>query len=304
MDYQKLIDAPTWAFIARTESFYPPETASYSIDRQREVYNRMCRAFFQGYPPGVTAHDRVIGGVPCRVYPGAGPAQVLYLHGGGLVVGSLDSHDDVCAEIRARTGLTVVSADYRLAPENLHPAAFDDVCAVALALEGPLVLAGDSSGGNLAAAASHALRGRIRLLGQVLIYPGLGGDIDRGSFIAHAHAPMLTRADLIFYKDINHSGPAPLDDPTVAPLNDPDFSFLPPTLTVSAECDPEADDARDYAEKVRAAGGLAHTSCAMGLVHGYLRARTTVPKAAASFTLIVETIAAFAHGTWPFEETS
>jgi acetyl esterase len=305
MDYQTLIDTATWAFISRTESFYPPETATYSIERQRQIYDRMCREFAEAYPPGVTSHDEIIGGVPCRRYPGTGPASVLYLHGGGFVVGGLDSHDDVCAEIRARTGLTVVSADYRLSPEHPHPAAFDDACTVARALGGPLVLAGDSAGANLAAAASHTLRGTgVRILGQVLIYPGLGGDLDAGSYLTHAKAPMLTRDDVLFYKDIRHGAPAPMDDPTVTPLTDPDFTRLPPTLAISAECDPLADDARLYAAKVSAAGGQAHWSNAKGLVHGYLRARTTVPRAAASFTLIVDTIAAFAKGGWPFKEPS
>lgn len=303
MDYQTVIDDPTWAFIAKTDDFYPPETATYPIARQREIYDRMCRQFFQGYPPGVTAQDKAIGGVNCRAYPGAGPAVVLYLHGGGFVVGGLDSHDDVCAEIRARTGLTVVSADYRLSPEHLHPAAFADAMAVARALGGPLVLAGDSAGGNLAAACAHGLRGSaVRILGQVLIYPGLGGDLNAGSSLIHAKAPMLTREDVLFYKDIRHGVPAPADDPTVTPLCDPDFTHLPPTLAISAECDPLADDARHYAARITTAGGRAHWSNATGLVHGYLRARTTVPRAAHSFTLIVETIAAFAAGDWPFKE--
>ena len=65
LDYQTGIDAPTWAFIAKTDAFYPPETATYSIDRQRQIYDAMCRQFFQGYPPGLTTSDRVVGGVPC-----------------------------------------------------------------------------------------------------------------------------------------------------------------------------------------------------------------------------------------------
>jgi acetyl esterase len=304
MDYQTVIDAATWAFIAKSESFYPPETASYSIDRQREIYDQMCRQFFQGYPLGVTAHDTQYGQVPCRVYPGAGPASVLYLHGGGFVVGGLASHDDVCAEIRARSGLSVVCADYRLSPEHLHPIAFDDACAVACALQGPLVLVGDSAGGNLAAATAHVLRGTgVQILGQVLIYPALGGDVNAGSYLTNANAPMLTRQDVLFYKDIRHATSAPTNDPTVTPLCDPDFAGLPPTLAVSAQCDPLADDARLYAAKITAAGGQAHWTNAAGLVHGYLRARSTVPRAADSFTEIVDTIAAFANGLWPFQET-
>jgi acetyl esterase len=304
-DYQSLIDAPTWTFIEASNAAYPEDTASLTIADQRAIYDRMCRVFFQGYPPGITSEDVILAGVPCRRYPGRAPV-VVYLHGGGYVVGGLHSHDDVCAEIRARTGLTVVSVDYRLSPENLHPAAFDDACAVirALGAEGPLVLAGDSAGGNLAAAASHALRGSgVTLLGQVLIYPGLGGDADTGSYIAHAHAPMLTRADVLFYKDIRHGGPPPEDDTTVHPLRDRNFTGLPPTLAISAQCDPLADDARAYAAKVQAAGGFAHWVEEPGLVHGYLRARATVPRAAASFTRIIEAISAFAATRWPYGDT-
>ena len=301
-DYQSLIDAPTWAFIKATDASYPPDTATLTIAEQRDIYDRMCRVFFQGYPQGVTAHDETIAGVPCRVYPGASPV-VIYLHGGGFVVGGLHSHDDVCAEIRGRTGLTVVSVDYRLSPENVHPAAFDDACAVirAMGAKGPVVVAGDSAGGNLTASACHALRGSgVSILGQVLIYPGLGGDPDTGSYMVHAHAPMLSRDDIMFYKDIRHGGPAPDNDLTVAPLRDTDFTGLPPTLSISAECDPLSDDARDYAAKIVAAGGKAQWVLEPGLVHGYLRARTTVPRAAASFDRIITAISAFAAGQWPY----
>lgn len=301
-DYQSLIDAPTWAFIEATDASYPPDTASLSIADQRAIYDRMCRVFFQGYPPGVTARDETVAGVPCRVYPGAAPS-VIYLHGGGFVVGGLHSHDDVCADICGRTGLSVVSVDYRLSPEHRHPAAFNDACAVIAEVgrHGPVVLAGDSAGGNLAAAAAHALRGKgVEILGQVLIYPGLGGDIDAGSYLVHAHAPMLTRDDVVFYKDIRHGAPPPADDPTVTPLCDPDFTGLPPTLAISAQCDPIADDARDYAAKITAAGGRAHWVEEPGLVHGYLRARASVPRAATSFTRIVDAISAFAKGRWPY----
>ena len=298
-DYQSLIDAPTWAFIRATDAAYPPDTASLSIADQRAIYDGMCRAFHRGYPPGVTARDHEIAGVPCRDFAGATPA-VLYLHGGGFVVGGLESHDDVCAEIRGRTGLRVVCADYRLSPEHLHPAAFDDACAVARALlaAGPLLLCGDSAGGNLCAAVSHALRGAA-ILGQVLIYPGLGGDPDRGSYLTHAHAPMLTRDDVLFYKDIRHGAPPPQGDATVSPLQDSDFSGLPPTLAIAAQCDPLADDARDYAARLTAAGGTAVWIEEPGLVHGYLRARATVPRAAASFARITATLSAMAARQWP-----
>ena len=299
-DYQSLIDAPTWEFIAKTDASYPADTATLSIADQRAIYDRMCRVFHRGYPDGITAQDQTLVGVPCRLYPGAGPASVIYLHGGGFVVGGLHSHDDVCAEIRAATGLTVIAVDYRLSPEHQHPAALDDACAVITATKGPLILAGDSAGGNLAAAAAHRLRDS-RILGQVLIYPGLGGDQNGGSHMTHAQAPMLTAADVAFYGGIRHGGTTPAPgDPTVSPLQDTDFTRLPMTLAIGAECDPLHDDAPAYAAAIQAAGGRAHAVTAAGLVHGYLRARSTVPRAEASFAQITATIAAFARGEWPF----
>ena len=309
MDYERLIDAQTWAFIKASEDAYPPDAATLSIAEQRAIYDTMCRAFHRGYPQGITAQDRPIAGVACRVFAGAQPA-IIYLHGGGFVVGGLESHDDVCADIRAATGLTVICPDYRLSPEHLHPAAFDDALAVtrAMAAEGPVLLAGDSAGGNLAAAVSHALRGsgqvRGQVLGQVLIYPGLGGDVDAGSYLAHAKAPMLTRDDVLFYAGIRHDGVMPKDDPTVSPLQDTDFSDLPPTIAFGAECDPLCDDVRTYAQAIQYAGGRAHWVVEPGLVHGYLRARRRVDRAAASFARITRALQTLAAGEDPKGDAS
>ena len=305
-DYARLIGAETWAFIHETESWYPPETATCPIERQRGIYDAMCRAFHHGRPAGVAVEDRMIAGVPCRIYSPAkarGRATVVYFHGGGFVVGGLDSHDDVCAEICAGTGLGVVSADYRLAPEHTHPAAFDDAMAVAqeVGAQGPILLAGDSAGGNLAAAVAHRLRGSaVQVLGQVLIYPVLGGDRSRGSYITHARAPMLTRADVEYYAAIRHPGGAePVGDPTTAPLEDTDFGSLPPTVAIAAECDPLADDAPDYAARIIAAGGKALARTDAGLVHGHLRARHRDPHAGAAFARVILAIGSLAQGVSP-----
>ena len=120
-DYDVLLDSETQAFIAETGRWYPPESAGFSIERQREVYDALCTAFHHGRPDGLAVADRAVAGVPCRVYGGGGPAQVVYFHGGGWVVGGLDSHDDVCAEIADRTGFGLTAVDYRLSPEHRHP---------------------------------------------------------------------------------------------------------------------------------------------------------------------------------------
>lgn len=307
-DYKTLIDAETWAFIERTNSFYPPDTIDYTIAQQRAIYDRMCREFFAGYPDGVTAETTVIAAhdIPIRIYRSATPnkaAMVLYIHGGGFILGGLDSHDDVCAELCARTGFEVVSVDYRLAPEHLHPAAFDDALLAfewaAKSYDRPVLLCGDSAGGNLCAAVSHATRGHAkRPFGQVLIYPGLGGDSSRGSYVTHAEAPMLTMRDLEFYKHIRTGGADGSGDIALSPLADADFTNLPPTVLITAQCDPLSSDGEAYRDRVLAAGGHATWFEEPGLVHGYLRARHTVGRARASFSRIVEVVSVLGRGGW------
>lgn len=310
-DYRKLIDAETWAFIERTNAWYPPETTDYSIERQRDIYDRMCREFFAGYPQGVTARTSAIEAlgraIPIRTYSSEKPdeaAAIVYFHGGGFILGGLDSHDDVCAELCARTGHEVVSVDYRLAPEHLHPAAFDDALAAfewaTTAYRQPLVLAGDSAGGTLAAAVCHATRGHAKTpAGQFLIYPALGGDMTRGSYIRHAEAPMLTLSDIDFYHGLRTGGHWRADDVTLAPLADSDFSGLPPTVAITAECDPLSSDGETYRDRIVAAGGKASWHEEPGLVHGYLRARHTVQRARKSFGRMVEAARALGKGHLP-----
>ncbi|TPJ50419.1 MULTISPECIES: alpha/beta hydrolase [unclassified Mesorhizobium] len=308
-DYSKLIDAETRAFIERTNSYYPPDTIDYTIAEQREIYARMCREFFAGYPEGVTAETTAIAAqacnIPIRIYRSApqAVATVLYYHGGGFILGGLDSHDDVCAELCGRTGYDVVSVDYRLAPEHLHPAAFDDAMNAfewaAATRDHPILLCGDSAGGNLCAAVSHATRGHAKKpIGQVLIYPGLGGDRSRGSYLKHAEAPMLTTRDLEFYKHIRTGGVDQTGDITLQPLADADFANLPPTVLITAECDPLSSDGEAYRDRIVAGGGRATWFEEKGLVHGYLRARHTVGRARASFTRIVEAVSALGKSEW------
>lgn len=309
MDYERLIDAETWAFIMQTGESYPDDAVGLSIEEQRAVYNDMCAEFRVVRPDVVETEDLSAGGVPVRHYWAGEPTRtVVYFHGGGFVVGGLDSHDDVCAEICAQTGYRVVSADYRLAPEHKHPAAFEDAWTAtqwaAQTYEGGLVLAGDSAGANLAAAVAHHARGRLEgILGQVLIYGAFGGDTGQGSYIEHAQAPLLTRDDILFYQDIRLDGPAPQGDPAYAPLSDSDFSGLPPTVLVTADCDPVRDDSRHYRDRVLAAGGQACWINEAGLVHGYLRARHTVARARDSFERISLAIEALGQGLWPYEGT-
>ncbi|WP_342634447.1 alpha/beta hydrolase [Phyllobacterium salinisoli] len=245
--------------------------------------------------------------IPIRVYVKKAiepDAICLYFHGGGFVVGGLHSHDDVCAELCEATGFRIISVDYRLAPEHPHPASFEDCLAVfhhiAAASHLPIVLSGDSAGGNLAASVTHHTRcGERAPVGQVLIYPGLGGRMDEGSYLAHGQAPMLTTGDVQYYAQIRSGGRDWSNDPRFAPLSDPDFSNLPATIVISAECDPLSDDGRHYCDRIVAAGGKALWRNEQGLVHGYLRARHSVERAGASFRRICEAVQALGLNGWP-----
>ncbi|UWQ31219.1 alpha/beta hydrolase [Leisingera sp. M527] len=308
MDYERLIDEETWDFIQKTGEHYPDDAVEMSIEEQRLIYDSMAREFRVPRPDVVSVMDTSANGVPVRVYTAGDPTRtVLFCHGGGFVVGGLDSHDDVCAEICAQTGYRVVAVDYRLAPEHKHPASFEDAWTalewVEAAYGTGIVLTGDSAGANLCAAVAAHARGRTEaILGQVLIYGAFGGDVNQGSYIEHAKAPMLTREDVLFYMDIRTDGAAPQDDPLLTPLADSDFAGLPPTVLVTADCDPVRDDSRDYSDRVQEAGGKAHWINEPGLIHGYLRARHSVGRARDSFERISVAIEALGQGIWSYDD--
>ena len=304
MDYSDLIDSSMWQFIRATARHYPADAAELSIAEQRRVYDAMCRAFAVGRPDHIKVVDNRVGAVGLRHYSaGGGGVSIVYFHGGGFVMGGLDSHDDVCAEICAATGYDVIAVNYRLAPEHRHPAMFDDALVatrhVFAMSSQPVLLCGDSAGGNLAAAVAHTLRNtETQITGQLLIYPALGGDPNTGSYLCHADAPMLSRDDVMFYENIRVEGQPPTSDPTYAPLMDRDFSGLPPTIVISAKFDPLSDDGHDYCQRIAAAGGRSRWVNEEGLVHGYLRARHSVPRAKQSFARITSALRDLGCGVW------
>ncbi|MGR3615672.1 MAG: alpha/beta hydrolase [Paracoccaceae bacterium] len=307
MDYDTLIDPETWAFINRTLERHPADAANLDPQGQRAAYNKLCASFRHHRPKGIGSEDLMAESVPVRVYEAGHPTRtIMYFHGGGFVVGNLDTHDDVCAELCAQTGYRVVSVDYRLSPEHPHPAAFQDSWnATRWALDtygDAVILVGDSAGGTLAASVAHYARAKTdKILAQVLIYPALGGTPDHGSYIEHAHAPMLTTNDMIYYMGVRHEGTPPDHDPTSDPLRDSDFSGLPPTVLFTADCDPLRDDAREYRDRILEAGGQAHWVNEEGLVHGYLRARHSVARAQDSFERISIAIEAVGQGIWTYD---
>ena len=277
MDYGKKIDAETWDFIHKAGEYYPPETATYTVAQQRKIYDKMCGAFFRGYPEGVTASDQLIGTIPTRHYTSNdAPATVMYFHGGGFVVGGLESHDDVCAEICNCTGLDVVSVDYRLAPEHLHPAMHDDCLAatrhILTTTNTPILLAGDSAGGNLSAVVTLLAReqGAPKLACQLLIYPATDMLMRFPSHAICGDGYRLTRTSIAWFISGYLRDGEDMYDMRASPLMAESHTDLPPAFVMTAAFDPLKDEGEAYAEKLQESGVKVKYSCYQGMVHGFI----------------------------------
>jgi acetyl esterase len=294
------MDPEVVAYLEKVESSYPDNSGVLDAAENQRLYLAMCREFEYPIPEDVAITDHELpgrhGGIPIRIYENPAhhsPVSVVYYHGGGFVVGNLDSHNSVCADIAHATGYRVVSVDYRLAPDHRHPVHFEDALDAFLALDhGHTVVAGDSAGGTLAAAVCIAQHGSDHQpVGQVLIYPWLGGELfNLDSYTSKADAPGLSSQDIHDYSRQRSGGEADIHDPTYYPLVHPDFSDLPPCAAFAAEHDPIRDDALEYVRRLTEAGVEAHCTVEKGLVHGYLRGRYMSTDIGDSFHRICEAI--------------
>ena len=230
--------------------------------------------------------------IPARAYSDAavaGPGPVIvYFHGGGWVIGDLDTHDSLCAEIARVAQMTVVSVDYRLAPEHPFPAATDDAIAATRWLaETPkavghditgLIPAGDSAGGNLAAVVSQALHGKlpVPIVAQWLIYPGVDMTAATGSMADFAEGHLLTAAGMQWFS-AHYMGPEPdLMHAHASPLHS-DLAGQPPAMVFTCGLDPFRDQGRAYAAKLIAAGVDVSFLEAAGQIHGCFTLRAAIP---------------------------
>lgn len=206
------------------------------------------------------------GGMPARVYSPSesAPGLVVYFHGGGWVVGSLDGWDSSVRALAAASGCDVVSVDYRLAPEHVFPAAANDAydalvwaaSAGGLADGRPLVVAGDSAGGNLAAVAALRARdfGGPPIALQVLVYPVTDSDLDRRSYREYdGDEYIVNRRDMAWFWDRYAPDPAARANPYASPLRASSLAGLPPAYLVTAEHDPLRDEGFAYADRLRVA---------------------------------------------------
>jgi acetyl esterase/lipase len=244
---------------------------------------------FGRVPAGVATDHLAVptpdGPIRIRRYRPRGAAPdaplVVNLHGGGWVLGELDGNDWYCGMVAAEAGAVVASVEYRLAPEHPAPAATTDVLAATrwlaanadeVGASGPLVVTGDSAGGNLAALVAVAARdaGGPQIALQALVYPSTDLTMSLPSTYELADAPLLGRADMEAFVR-HYLGPdGDPTDPALSPLHVADLSGVAPALVITAEHDPLRDEGRAYADRLRAAGVPTRWTEYAGMPHGFV----------------------------------
>jgi acetyl esterase len=241
--------------------------------------------------PVTEVRDVRLAGVPVRTYRPEGPGPlplVAYLHGGGWMMGTLDSYDSLLRALANASGAIVAGIDYRLSPEHRFPAALDDSLAAIRALAagadelggdgGRLAVAGDSAGGNLAAVVARRLRGVLPLRAQVLVYPVIEAAFDTPSYREFSDGHGLSAASMERFWRLYLDGADPRD-PDASPLHADDLAGLPPAYVLTAEEDVLRDEGEAYAEALRTAGVPTELVRWPGTIHGFFRWLAVAPVA-------------------------
>jgi acetyl esterase len=299
-------------FLERLKAAGGPPAATQTVLARREALASLLAFTGARIEAPTRIEDRALAGpageLPIRIYtpasgaPAAASAGALpglvYFHGGGLVAGSLDTHDGIARALAEASGCRLISVGYRLAPEARFPAAVDDACAAVrwiaahaakLGIDAArLGVCGDSAGATLAAVACQALRGtrEVRLRLQFLLCPILDLAAETASRRALAQGFFLDRATL--EHDAMHYLPPGADaaDPRVSPLRARRLARLPPALIHTAEFDPLRDEGRQYAGRLRRAGVRTRYRCHSGMIHLFYGMGALIPYAAGAWGTI------------------
>ncbi len=274
-----------------------------------ELSPRAARAAFAalrdpGEPPPVRSiEERQIPGprgpISVRIYRDCDSAElpgVLYFHGGGWVVGDLDTHDVPCRRLARESSCAILSVDYRLAPETPFPGALEDAFGALEWLAGAahtigvdpsrLAVAGDSAGANLAAAVCLRAReqGNVPLLFQLLIYPVTDHDFARASYADNGIGYLLETDTMRWFWDQYVPNAAERTHPLASPLRAESLAGLPPAFILTAGYDPLRDEGEAYAERLSQAGVRTRLERYESLIHGFISFATQVPSAAAALS--------------------
>ncbi len=308
------VDPHIAALLAMAQQSDMPPMYESTPDAGRAQYLAMTtglRAPDQVIPVAGTEDITVPGGVGdlgARVYrpEGEGPfPTVVFFHGGGWVIGDLETHDNMARHICRDSGAVVVSVDYRLAPENPFPAAADDAIASARWIaahrdrfggDDRLGVAGDSAGGNLAAVVAQTLHAEgTTLVGQLLIYPAVDAEGEYASRVENARGYFLEQPTMDWFYGHYAGSHENTKDPRLAPLH-ADLTGQPPAVVVTGEFDPLRDEGEAYAEALRAAGVPVQVNRYDGLIHGFFDMGGISPAARAAIEETCGRFRALLHG--------
>jgi acetyl esterase len=253
------------------------------------------------------------GEIIVRAYSPGGPGPhpaLVYYHGGGWVIGDLYTHDGLCRSITNAARCTVLSVDYRLAPESKYPVAVEDSYAALLWIVANaerlgidrrrIAVGGDSAGGNLATVMALVARDRKgpRLALQVLIYPVTDHDLDTRSYRENATGYVLTREGMRWFWNHYLAREAQGREPYASPLRASSLAGLPPALIITAEYDPLCDEGEAYAARLRDAGVPVTLTRYPGMFHGFVRMTNILDKARTALDEIASSVQkAFAAGS-------
>jgi acetyl esterase len=292
------LDPQVMAYIAQLRKLGVRPASELPLEMARSGYDAGATALFGPADEVASTEELDAAGVPVRVFrPRADdPAPaVVYLHGGGWVVGGPDSHDPLCRTLAARSGCTVIAADYRRAPEHPYPAAIEDAWTVARwAAErfSPLAVAGDSAGGQLAA--SVALRAResgVPLSLQALIYPVTDHPRSAASYGGVGEETPLNGELMWWFWSQYLTDSSRAGEPDCSPLRAADLSGLPPALILTAEYDPLQAEGEAYGARLREAGVPATVHRYEGLIHGFIRMPAVLDRASCAIDEVAAAIA-------------
>jgi acetyl esterase len=258
------LDPDAAALVAQVVATDPPSLQQRGVEA--------ARAYLEGRtvvgPDVASVLDQAVDGVPVRVYePAPGLPTVVFFHGGGWVIGSINTADAFCRRLAVTTPCRVVSVGYRLAPEHRWPAAVEDAVAV-LRWAGACVVVGESAGGNVATVAVRRLLGEVPVRRQILAYPVIDTTQDRSSYAEHGGSWPLTSGDLAWFVDL-YVGDGDRRHPDVTPLTG-DVTGMPRTTLLLSGCDPLRDEGVAYAEHLGAAGVSVDLHVFEGQIHGFL----------------------------------
>jgi acetyl esterase len=280
------LDPQVAAYLAALAANPPPALGSVPPPEMRAAYDAAAPSLFGPVDEVAVVEEIDAGGVPARLYRPSEDAStaLVYLHGGGWVVGSPDSHDGVTRALASRSGCVVVSVDYRLAPEFPFPAGLEDARAAtrwSLDRFDRVAVGGDSSGGTLAAVVARELPVALHLL----LFPVLDHRFDTPSYEECATGCGLTRDAMRWYWDQYLAGDEGAS-PEASPLRAGAFGGLPPAIVAVAECDPLRDEGIAYAARLREAGVQVVLHRYRGMIHNFIRYGATVEAASPALTEI------------------